>query len=415
MIWLVASVMLVVALLVILLPLWRPGSARVVLDSNTANVAVLREQLQELEQEYTGGGLTEDQFDRARRDLQDSVAADLLDDNSALNQTVSAGTRRWVSLLLIVLLPLSSVLLYRQISTFQDVSPDELRSSQSAAQVGERQKQPSIDEMVEILAARLRQDPENAQGWKMLGKTYVVLQRIPQALSAFEKAYQLAGESDAGLLLDYAEALAFANGDQMSGKPEELLEKALKLKPNLPKAMWLSGFAYFQKADYPSAINAWSGLLNNPAIPEETKIILKQRIAEARQLGGLEEVDVKPVQAASVPVVVDIQVSLHESIRDQVKAEEAVFVFARSLTGPPVPLAVKKIRVADLPISVRLDDSMAMVKGHSLSDKDQVIVGARVSRSGAPTPQPGDLEGLSGTIDPRITSKIDVVIDRLVK
>lgn len=413
MIWVVASIMVVIALAVILLPLWRSGHLARTLDSNTANIAVLKDQLQELELDYAGGNLSAEQYALARDDLQASVAADLDDETAPTDQFVSGGTRRWLSLLLIVMLPVASVTLYRQISTYRESPQQQPAAEQASAQTGEQQKMPPIDEMVEVLAARLRQDPDNLQGWRMLGKTYALLQRFPEAVSAYERAYQLGGNQDAEILVDYVEVLASANDNSMQGKPHAILQEALQIQPNMPKARWLSGFSRFQQEDYVQALKDWQIALNSPTINEDARQVLLRYVAEARELGGIPESAAAQQDAVSVQVAV--HVSLDEALGNQVQADDVVFVFARLAQGMLMPLAAKKIKVQDLPTTVVLDDSMSMIKGHSLVGKSEVIIGARVSKSGSPIPQPGDLQGLSSVIDPKATAEVRINMDQMVQ
>jgi len=414
MIWAVASVMIVIALVIILLPLWRSNHSARTLDSNTANVAVLRDQLQELEQDYASGNLSDEQYALARDELQASAAADLDDETVSPDRPVPASARRWISLLLIVLLPLSSIMLYRQVSTYRDVPQKSAEPGQAAGPDSQQQEMPPISEMVEVLAARLRQDPENLQGWKMLAKTYAILERIPEAVSAYERAYRLGGNQDAEMLVDYAEALAYANDNKVEGRPEELLEQALEIQPRMPKAMWLTGFGHFQKEDYVSAVGDWEQVVNDPNVSAESRTILVHYITEARKLGGLPEAQATRSPSATTKTTVTVHVSLDGKLGSQAKADDIVFVFARAVAGMPMPLAVRKLSVSDLPTTVVLDDSMAMMEGHSLADKRKVIVGARVSKAGTPVPQPGDLQGQTEEVELNGTAEVVVTIDQVV-
>ena len=422
MIWGYAVAMMIVALIIILLPLLRRPMQQVTLDSNTANVAVLKDQLQELEADFANGNMSEELYDSARIDLEAAVAADLDDDVGEPMQSVSLKTRRLLSLILMVALPLSSVALYREISTFEDAPTREENVQQAMEQVA-GEKLPPIDQMVEKLAARLRDNPQDAQGWQMLGRTYLILQRTSDAVAAYGHAYDLLGDSDPDFLVDYAEVLATDNDDQMAGRPTELVMRALEIQPGMSKGMWFAGFASYQADDYTSAIKHWSIVLQNADVDAETQQMLQTYIADARSKLGLdpaidEQIVAAPVGKAVQPAIssasIQVQVALDPSMKDKVSQNEIVFVFAKAVSGMPAPLAVKKLTVADLPATVTLDDSMAMMPGHSLSSKDQVIVGARVSRSGAPISQAGDLQGLSQPLDPHSTQQTSIMIDQVV-
>jgi cytochrome c-type biogenesis protein CcmH len=441
MIWGYAIAMMLVAIIVILLPLWfRPGQ-QVTLDSNTANVALLKQQLQELEADFANGNMPEEQYDRARIDLEAAVAVDLDDESGVSMQSVSLKTRRLLSLILMVVVPLSSVAIYREITTFQDVPPTPDITVQHAMEEVAGEKLPPIDQMVEKLAARLRDNPEDAQGWKMLGKTYVILERTADAVGAYEHAYNLLGDSDPEFMIDFAEALAISNNSLMAGRPVDLVVRALEIQPGMPKGLWFAGFASYQAGDYTSAVKHWTQVLQNPQIDAETQQMLRAYIADSRSKLGLDPVMEEQIadsrsrlgvapqraeqvvkapgaskpQSATSSASIQVQVALDPSMKDKASQNEIVFVFAKAAAGMPAPLAVKKLTVADLPTTVMLDDSMAMMPGHNLSSKDLVIVGARVSRNGTPMSQPGDLQGLSGSLNPGETNQVSISINQLVQ
>ncbi|MCW8964111.1 MAG: c-type cytochrome biogenesis protein CcmI [Gammaproteobacteria bacterium] len=423
MIWWIAAAMLIVALIILITPLWRTRNLAT-LDSNTANVAVLKDQLQELEADFANGNMTEEQYDGARIDLEASVAADLVEDADHVVQPMSVKTRRSLSLILIVSLPLASVALYREITTSQTQPTQQQVARQNMAQQA-RQEMPSIDQMVETLAAKLRDNPDNAEGWQMLGKSYLVLDRMPDAVKAYARAYELLGDTNAELLADYAEVLAFSSDDNMQGKPAELVNKALQLDPQHAKSLWLAGFAAMQNEDPGLALRHWQALLSSPVLDEQTREMVKRNISQVRGISGPSSVSAAPQvvasEAADVPAVEDkamlsvkVDVALDDSLKGKVTADEIVYVFARPSQGMPMPLAVKRLTVADLPTTVILDDSMAMLKGNNLSGHDEVIVGARVSRDGTPIPRSGDLQGLGSAINPRVISSQSIIINEVV-
>jgi cytochrome c-type biogenesis protein CcmH len=422
MIWWTGAAMLLVVLAIILYPLLR-ARTQVTLDSNTANVAVLKDQLQELEQEFANGSMSEEQYDQARIDLEASVAADLVDKaDEMVQQPMSIKTRRLLSLTLMVTVPLATIAMYRETTTYESM-PAQQQVAQSEMAQAVRQEMPSIDEMVERLADKLRRDPENAEGWRMLGKSYLMLDRIPDAVKAYARAYELTGDTSAELLADYAEVLAYSSDDNMSGLPEELVKKALQLDPMHAKALWLAGFAAMQNDDRMAAIGYWQQLLAVPDISEQTRDLASRYIAQARGLSAQSADAVSAVEdaeaatspdSAAVMVSVQVQVALDDAFKSKVSSDETVYVFAKASTGMPMPLAVKRLTVADLPATVVLDDSMAMLKGNNLSSHEEVIVGARVSRAGTPMPQAGDLQGLGSAINPRETSQQSITINQVV-
>lgn len=426
MIWVLGAVMMLAAIVIVLFPLWRSHVSQATLDSNTANVALLKDQLNELEADFANGNINQEQYDLARTDLETAVAADLTEDQSGRAQ-LTIKTRRLLSVLIAVALPLATLFTYRELTTYQDLPSHGQQVQQAMEQVA-GEKLPPIDQMVEGLAAKLRQNPDDAEGWQMLARTYVILQRYAEAASAYGRAYDLLGDTDAALITDYAEALAQAGDGDMAGLPEQLVQRALRIEPALPKALWLTGFAAVQRGAYEEAIEHWTTLLRTNQLDDETRNMVQAYLADARAKLGLPDTPDEPVASTieavdvdltgstvAMPAAIKVQVSLDPQLIDQARKNEVVFVFAKAVSGMPAPLAVTRLTVADLPTTVLLDDSLAMMPGHNLSSKDQVIVGARVSRSGSPMTQPGDLQGLSESLDTASVNEVNVVINQVVE
>ncbi|HEY5734116.1 MAG TPA: c-type cytochrome biogenesis protein CcmI [Gammaproteobacteria bacterium] len=419
MMWFLFGLMIALALVFVLYPLIRARSISSVIDSDTANVEILKDQLAELKAEFDQGNITAEFYQQARDDLEASVAADLdYDKTASLTKTLSGKTRIALAAVIGLFLSVGSFVFYQYTSTYQ---PEPKVASQAApaetrGESADQQDLPSIDVMAEMLAARLRDKPDDARGWYMLGKTYMALNRVEDAVGAYDQAYRLVGDQDSSLLTDYAEALAYANGESMLGRPTELVNSALKIEPTNAKALWLAGFAAMQNGAYVAAINHWQSLLDDPSIPDDTRQLASVYIGEAKQLAGL--VDEPPAQPADTQPgaspSISVTVSLDDSLKSNVTPGETVYVFARASQGMPMPLAVQRLTVADLPATVILDDSMAMLQGNGLSAHEEVIVGARVSRAGTPMPQAGDLQGLGEVINPHKTSSQNVIIDHVV-
>ena len=421
MIWGFAVAMLAVALIIVLFPLWRPASWFAP-DSNAANVELLKVQLRELDDDLVVGHLTQAEYDAARADLKAAVAVDLVDDGVGLNP-LSKKNRQWLGMILLFVVSSGSVGLYREVTTYREIAPPQHSAVQAAGQEADEQL-PPMDQMIELLAAELRENPGNAEGWQMLGRSYLIMEKNEEAVGAYARAYELTGGQDPVLLTDYAEALAFASDNRMQGKPLELVNRALAIAPTMSKALWLKGFASFQEGDYAAAVNVWSKAMQNSGLTDEARQTLNAYIAEAREKIHLTDEQRGDMQAANggreqdesvVSTSIKVQVSLDDSVSGHVDAEETVFVFARAAAGPPMPLAVRKLVVADLPTMVILDDSMAMLAGMNLSSQRQVVIGARVSRSGSPIPQAGDLQGLSEVLKPGKDVQVAVVIGETVE
>jgi len=305
-------------------------------------------------------------------------------------------------------LPVAALLLYLAVGNPAALAPG------AAAGDGHGIARDQIESMVERLAARMKEKPEDAEGWAMLGRSYAVIDRYAEAAAAYANAVKRS-EPDAQLLADYADALAMAQGRNLKGEPERLIAQALKVDPRNVKALMLAGTVAFEKKDFKGAIAYWERILK--VVPPDSNVADSARdsIADARALAGAPKAPppTKP-GAAAVAATVSGTVRLSPGIAAKASPDDTVFIFARPAEGPRMPLAVMRKRVRDLPTAFTLDDSMAMTPAAKLSNHAQVVVGARVSKSGNPAVQPGDLEGLSTQVRPGATG-IAVVISSEVR
>jgi cytochrome c-type biogenesis protein CcmH len=334
--------------------------------------------------------------------------------------------------------PVAAAVLYLLLGAPDAFSP---QAQQAAAQqAGGHDFTPAqVDEMVTKLAAKLEKEPANAEGWVVLARTYYVMKRFPEASKAFEKAVALAPDVP-DLLADYADTLGAAQGGTLEGRPLELVNRALKIEPTHWKALALAGTAAFNRKDYRQAVGYWERL--KPTVPPESDIArsIDASIAEARQLGNLPPGPVV-AQAPAIPTPapatkgapppaaptasaqggapampgtgVSGNVKLGPAVAAKAAPTDVVFIFARAAEGTKMPLAILRMQVKDLPTSFALDDSMAMTPAMKISNFPEIVVGARVSKSGSAAPSPGDLEGLTKPLKAG-TSGIAIVIDSVL-
>lgn len=282
-----------------------------------------------------------------------------------------------------------------------------------------------FEQAVEQLAAKMEQNPEKAEGWALLARSYVRLGRIEPALAAFKKAAALRGD-DAALLVDYADVLAVANGRNLEGEPRALIERALKLQPDNLKALSLAGAAAFDRKDYAGAVQNWERVvrLSPPDSPYLQE--LQAGIDEARKLGGVapravaSAEDKRPAAtdpaapAAPGPAAIRGTVRLAPAVAAKAAPGDTVFVYARAAEGPRMPLAIVRLQVKDLPAAFTLDDSMAMSPAARLSTTPRVVVSARVSKTGQAAAAPGDLIGETAPM-PNHAEDLQLEIDELVQ
>lgn len=278
---------------------------------------------------------------------------------------------------------------------------------------GEGAGQPSaaqIAAMVDQLAQRLKQDPSDAEGWSMLARSYSVMDRNDEALDAYAHAVALR-KDDASLLVDYADALGVKNQHSLAGEPMKLITQALKIEPRNLKGLALAGSDAFMRKDYAQAARYWTEVqkIGPPENPLVQQVVVS--LQEARSLAGLPSAGAPPltpapaqasVAPAKAPAVaaasVDGTVTLSAALRAQVSPQDTVFIFARPANGARMPLAAQRVQVKDLPYRFTLDDSKSMSPSMPLSSSAQVVLGARISKSGDAIPQAGDLSGQVGPV-----------------
>jgi cytochrome c-type biogenesis protein CcmH len=283
--------------------------------------------------------------------------------------------------------------------------------------------------LVQRLAEKMEQNPDNLEGWLMLGRTYFAVNEPGKALAALEKAYGLAPQNPE-VISSYAQAVASNAGGKLAGRPAELIRTALEIDPDNATARWLDGLVSYQEGNFDAAIARWESILASLDPQGKEAAELREFIAEARQRGGSAEpappteaaaeeasesetVKEPSAEAAESTAGVVVQVALAEPLWPKADQNATLFVYAKAVSGPPMPLAVKRMKVADLPATVTLDDGMAMMPAMRLSNFPEVTVGARISASGQATPQSGDLEGEVSPVKAGRSEPVEVLIDRV--
>ena len=402
--WIVAAMFLLGAMLFLLPALLAPkaGSSSVL----GANMAVHRDQLREAENDLASGLITPERLTQARGEIERRVLED-----SVGAETGAAQPAKRTAWALAVLIPLASVLTYSQLGAPESVAP---RIATAQPQGDRHSITPEqIQQMVTALAERLKAQPEDVQGWLMLARSYTSLGRYRDAVTAFRRAKDL-GPPNANLLADLADVTGMINGKRLAGEPATLIQQALDVDPRHLKALALAGSVAFEAKDYNAAKGYWERLI--AVLPPDSPMLksVQGSIAQATQLSaGLAPAT---TQAATAPAstasaaAVSGQVSLSPELATRVGSGDTLFIFARAAQGPRMPLAIVRQPAVAGPVSFKLDDSMAMQPQLRLSGFAQIVIGARISKSGNATPQSGDLVGQSATVAPG-ASGLHVVID----
>jgi len=410
--WIVSAALILVALVILAPALLRSGSTETS-DRDSQNVVIARERLAELNAEKAQGNLTDEQFDTAKRELEQALLLDL--DQKAENRVTStaSGVGRLTLGAMALLVPALTVSLYYYLGSPEMTRPP---AERVAAAPHQGDDMPSVEQMMAALTERLKENPEDSEGWYLLGRSYMALDNYAMASQAFEKLHQLVGD-DPVVLLSWADAQAMAQSGNLAGKPSELIRKAVKLAPDDTTALWLAGMVENQAGNYALAISYWERLEPKIKDDPESRQRIESLLASAREKAGLETVGVSsPEPAASTDAVdnggITVRVDLSPEFKGRVGPEESLFIYARALEGPRMPLAAARRKVRDLPLELTLDDTSAMVPAMKLSNFDQVLVGARISRTGEAIARSGDLSGEVAPVSVGGTGVVEVLIDK---
>lgn len=406
----IAVAMMAVAVAWILWPLLRPGAAPAV-EHAAANVSIFKDQFADLDVDLVRGTISAEQHAESKSELERR----LLDEVQAAAADPTHTDRRkhrWSAAIVALIAPLAAAALYWQIGAPEAFSALSMKATDDAPMSREQ-----VEAMIAQVKQRLEKEPENAEGWAILARTHYAMGAFPEAVAAYAKLNTLL-PNDADLLADYADALAMSRGRRFDGKPMELVAQALRIDPAQWKALAMAGSEAFERTDYKVAIDYWQRLQNVAPSGSPVAQQIQGSIDEARRLAGLPasaqaRKDDVAGEGRSSSGTVSGTVTLSPSLQSKVQPDDSVFIFARPAEGSRMPVAVVRARVGDLPLRFTLDDSRSMAPSAKISNLTEVIVNARVSRSGNATPSSGDLEGATEKV--KVGSQgIAVTIDRAV-
>lgn len=387
--WLSAGLLLLAALVFLLLPILRGHRRQQAEQDRTAlNVALYQERVAELAAQQAAGVLDAQQLAKGR----DEAARELLADTERHDLARQGHLGKVIPLLAAILVPAMALGLYLHFG-----AADKVALTQEFARAPQ-----SMEEMTARLERAVQAQPDSAEGLYFLGRAYMAEQRPADAAKAFERAVSLAGRQPE-LLGQWAQALYFAADKQWSTQLQALTDEALKADPREVTSLGLRGIAAFEGERFQEAIDYWQRLLAQLPEGDASRAALQggiDRAADRLKAGGG-----KVVEAARLKV----RVELAAALKDKVRPDDTVFIFARAIKGPPMPLAAKRVTVAQLPIEVELSDADAMMAQMKLSDFAEVQLVARVSRAGQPTQ--GEWKGQSAPLATATQGTQHVTID----
>ncbi len=437
--WVISGILIVVALLFIVPTLLKGRNEQEErVERDAVNVTVYRDQLAELEKDLENDILTQDQYSQSKQELQQRMLQDIPDRTEVETKNPGGFANIAISTVIVMALPIAAVYLYLEIGDTRGLLPQA-----QLANATQMQQHPSNNtetpaghdnfmSVLDNLITRLNNNPEDIEGWFMLARTYAIMKRYDEAANTYARLNEMIPKNPQ-ILSDYADVLAMTNNGSLIGKPSELIIEALNVDPEYPKALALAGTVEYEKKEFNQAAVYWERLL--AVIPDESQLAqsVRESIADAREL-AVKESGVQPAQVAEASDSVgavdkksnsnasDIKsqqvelgasstsstespslsisgtVTISDTVSSNVNPNDTLFIYARAETGPKMPLAILRLKASDLPAVFTLTDEMAMTPAMKLSSFPNVIIEARISRSGQAIPSSGDLQGLSNPV-----------------
>lgn len=421
----IAALMLAGTVAVLVYPLLARRARRDA-SRNALNATLYAEQLADLDADLKSGAIQQQEYESARKELK----ARLLAEAGESEAPASLDRGRNAAIALAFAVPVLAIAVYLAVG-----APQAIVRKPAAADVAHDLTPQQVEALVERLAERLKAEPGNAEGWILLGRSYASFGRFQEAAAAYAQAAKLR-PGDAQLLADYADALGMAQGRTLAGEPEKLIARALQADPRNLKALALAGTVAFDRKDYQGAAAYWERMLALVEPQSDDARSIRSNIEEARALAEGRTPQKPPAEAlASAPPItappitappittppaadaakgaLSGEVKLAPALAGKAAPGDTVFIFARAAQGPPMPLAVVRKKVSDLPARFALDDSMAMTPEAKLSAFEKVVISARVSRTGDVKAKPGDLQGESAPVASN-AGGVSIVIDSIV-
>ncbi|GKS69184.1 cytochrome c-type biogenesis protein CcmH [Nitrosomonas sp. PY1] len=441
--WVISGVFIVVALLFVVPTLLRNRDGKQSnFEHDTLNISVYRDQLAELDRDLQNDILTQEQYDKSKQELQQRMLQDVPDDKTVFIKKSSKLQNIATVVIIVTALPLAAVSIYLAVGDTRGLLPQDQLAKVTQPHSGNENAlgHDNFASVLENLIARLEKNPGDIEGWVMLGRTYAIMGQYNEASKTYEKLNDII-PNNPQILSDYADVLAMTNQGNLQGKPTELVYAALAIDPAYPKALALAGTAEFEQSKYTQAVVHWEKLLD--AIPADSQLAksVKDSIQQARSLATgndlespikhLAQADAAQQVKTDTPPMIAQQSQPQEQKPDQISTgisgqvtlsgelvgkatpNDTLFIYARAKTGPKMPLAILRLKVSDLPATFTLTDEMAMMPAMKISSFPEVVIEARISKSGQAVTSSGDLQGFSDPVKIG-TSGIAIVINKQV-
>ena len=407
----ISSAVLVALVLLLLLPVFYRNADTAEPNRTDINVGIAKSQARELKQRLERGEISEEDYADEKARLETGLARDI---ESEEKQATSA-KGQWLLWPVAISIPVAAGALYLALGTPEAFDPN----SRVAPPVAQPQQQqvPDMQAIISRIEQRLEEQPNDAVGWFMLGRAHLSLGDYTQAEGALRRSLEL-DASNVDVRIRLADAIALTQGRRLDGEPTEILKGVLEDQPNHPQALWLYGTALSQNDEPAEAIVVWQRLLPQLRADPQAVAEIEKLIADANsQLPAAERVVIteQETDTNAAGAGLSVQVDVQEGLADDLSPDTPIFIYAKAANGPPMPLAVVRLSLSELPVTVELTDQQAMIESMTLSSFDEVVVGARISKTGNPIAQSGDLFSESDVVRTKeLTSTMILTISGVV-
>jgi cytochrome c-type biogenesis protein CcmH len=423
--WVLLLLMLLVAVVILIYPLLRTkGSAAIAYKDS--NLGLYDDKLAELETDLGEGRIDHEQYQLARQEIDRELLLDIPTEGretASVHYTSEVRRQPGLALMISVFLPMVALLVYMKLGMHASTDMQQAHTQTPVAQTQQPGQAGSLEDMTRSLADRLQQKGGSQEEWAMLGRAYKHLGQHMMSVKAYEQANKMT--PNAQLMIEQAESMALGNSQRFTPEARALVMRALELEPDNLNVLWFAGVAEFQAGNYRNSIEHLSRLSDEAKKDPEVERSLRLYIDKARSqlIAAGEDIPTTDeiIGAAAISgdvaasgAKVQVKVDVSSEVRSRFNPGDTVFVYAKAAAGPKMPLAAQRLTLAQLPATVTLDDSMAMMEGMNMSAFGSVVISARVTTTGSAIAKAGDYIGQFNVEDVSKTELVNIQIDTLV-
>jgi cytochrome c-type biogenesis protein CcmH len=412
--WLISILLTLCAVFIVIRPMLksRPDRAD---DNEQLRISIYRENLQELDSEFSSGQLDPGELENVKNELELSLLRESAVHTRGKETQVTSKRPLLLSLVAAMILVGLSLILYSLIGNPQLIALEKFDDITSGE---DWNSNPHPDQMIKLLESHLQRNPEDANGLYFLANSYLANTDYQNAVTAFERLYLMTGDNTQ-VMLAYADTLVRMNNGSFAGRATDLIHRVLSVDPGNYTALLFAGLAAEETGNYRDANGFYSKLLpaleNQPEMLQTINLLIANNKTMMGMAGSAEPTADETTPMADDPAgSIKLQVSVSAELIDQYGPDDTLFIYAQAAQGSPMPLAVVRVRADGLPMQVTLDDSLAMIPTNRLSNHEVVRIQARISKSGNAEPSSGDILGVLEQVSVADTNIIDLVINQVV-